>query len=179
MVRYFSKEQATFEAKMAGLEAASAGLAELEDEHGGEEGWLGALEKIAKAEVNARLKEIKGDKEAKDEAMMLRRWLELSESEAALKREVKALDTALDIGAYEKYPSLSEADIKTLVVEDKWMARLSASVQGELERVSQTLTGRIRQLAERYGTPLPELTAQVETLAARVGEHLKKMGAQW
>ena len=41
-------------------------------------------------------------------------------------------------------------------------------MQGELDRVSQTLTGRIRQLAERYATPLPKLTDEVETLAARV-----------
>ena len=76
-----------------------------------------------------------------------------------------------------KYPKLTEAEIKTLVVDDKWMARLSAAVQGELDRVSQTLTGRIRELAERYATPLPKLTDEVETLAARVEEHLKKMGA--
>jgi type I restriction enzyme M protein len=74
---------------------------------------------------------------------------------------------------------LSEAEIKTLVVDDKWMARLSAAVQGELDRVSQTLTGRIRELAERYAMPLPKLTEEVETLAARVDEHLKKMGASW
>jgi len=30
--------------------------------------------------------------------------------------------------------------------------------------------------AERYATPLPQLTGQVATLAARVNEHLKKMG---
>jgi type I restriction enzyme M protein len=51
-------------------------------------------------------------------------------------------------------------------------------VQGELDRVSQTLTGRIRQLAERYATPLPQLTDEVEKLAARVDKHLKKMGCQ-
>jgi len=49
-------------------------------------------------------------------------------------------------------------------------------VQGELDRVSQTLTGRIRQLAERYATPLPQLTDEVATLAARVGGHLTKIG---
>jgi type I restriction enzyme M protein len=49
-------------------------------------------------------------------------------------------------------------------------------VQGELDRVSQTLTGRIRQLAERYATPLPELTDEVEALAKRVGKHLAQMG---
>ena len=179
VARYFVKEQAALEAKEAELEAASTGLLELEEEHGGEEGYLGALEKIAKAEVNARLKEIKSDREAQDEAAVLTRWLELSESEADLKRTVKALDAALDKLAYEQYPKLSEDDIKTLVVDDKWMAQLASAVQGELDRVSQTLTGRIRQLAERYETPLPKLAEDVEKLSERVEEHLKKMGARW
>jgi len=30
--------------------------------------------------------------------------------------------------------------------------------------------------AERYATPLPQLTDEVATLAARVAVHLKKMG---
>jgi type I restriction enzyme M protein len=33
--------------------------------------------------------------------------------------------------------------------------------------------------AERYATPLPQLTVEVATLAARVDEHLKRMGAVW
>ena len=65
------------------------------------------------------------------------------------------------------------------MIDDKWMARLAASVQGELDRVSQTLTGRIRELAERYATPLPQLTDEVAVLAARVEAHLAKMGAIW
>ncbi|OYW71214.1 MAG: type I restriction endonuclease subunit M [Verrucomicrobia bacterium 12-59-8] len=179
VARYFAKEQAAIEAKQAELEAATTSLAELEEEHGGEEGYLGALDKIAKAEVNARLKEIKADKEAKDEITVLKRWLELTESEFALKRTVKEQEAALDSLAYEKYPKLSEAEIKTLVVEDKWMARLANAVQGELDRVSQTLTGRIRELAERYATPLPQLTDEVAMLSARVEAHLTRMGASW
>ena len=183
VARYFAKEQAALDAAQAELEAATASLAELEEEHGGEEGALSALDRIAKAEVSARLKEIKGlaakDQDANDEAAVLERWLALCDREAALKRAVKEQEAALDKLAYEKYPTLTEAEIKTLVVDDKWMSRLSASVQGELERVSQTLTSRIRELAERYATPLPKLTDEVETLAARVEEHLAKMGASW
>lgn len=110
---------------------------------------------------------------------MLKRWLELSESEAALKRAVKEQEAGLDKFAYEKYLHLTEAEIKALVVDDKWMTCLSAAVQGELDRVSQTLTGRIGELAERYATPLPRLTDEVATLAARVEEDLKRMGASW
>jgi type I restriction enzyme M protein len=179
VARYFAKEQAALDITQTELETATASIAELEEEHGGEEGYLGALDKIAKAEVNARLKEIKSEKDAKDELAVLKSWLELTESEAALKRVVKEQEATLDRLAYEKYPKLTEAEIKTLVVDDKWMAQLSASVQGELDRVSQTLTGRIRELAERYVTPLPKLAEEVEALAARVDEHLKKMGASW
>ena len=179
VARYFAKEQATLEATQAELEAATAALAELEEEYGGEEGCLGALDKIAKGEVNARLTEIKGDKDAKDELAVLKRWLDLSEQETTHKRSVKDQDAALDALAYAKYPKLSEAEIKTLVVDDKWMARLAAAVEGELDRASQTLTVRIRELAERYATPLPKIREEVETLSARVDEHLMKMGAVW
>lgn len=179
VARDFAKEQGALDAKQSELEAVIASLAELEEEHSAEEGYLGALDKIAKAEINARLKEIKDDKEAQDENTVLKRWLELNESETALKRAVKELEAALNTLAYEKYPQLTEAEIKTLVVDDKWMTRLAAAVQGELDRVSQTLTGRIRELAERYNTPLPQLTDEVAMLTARVEEHLKKMGVAW
>lgn len=179
VARYFAEEQAALDASQAELEATSASLGELGEEHGGEEGFLGALEKVGKAEVSARLKEIKGDKDAKDEAAVLRRWLELLESETVLKRAVKERDASLDALAYGKYSTLTEADIKRLVVDDKWMARLSTSVQSELDRVSQTLTGRIRELAERYSTPLPALVCEVATFAARVDAHLEKLSASW
>ncbi len=181
VARYFAQEQAAIQARQAELEATTAALAELEEERGGEgdDQYLGALDKIAKAEVNARLKEIKGDKDAKEEAAVLQQWLKLSADEAEHKKALREAEAALDLLAYEKYPQLSVAEIQTLVVEDKWLATLSAAVQGELDRVSQTLTSRIRQLAERYATPLPQLTDEVAALAAKVDQHLQKMGAVW
>jgi type I restriction enzyme M protein len=179
VARFFAKGEATLDATQAELDATSASLAELEEEHGDEEGALGSLDKIAKPDVSARLKEIEGDRDAKEEAVVLRQWLEVSERETALKRAVKEQDAALDKLSYEKYATLTEAQIKALVVDDKWMAHLSAAVRGELDRVSQTLTGRIRELAERYATPLPELLDEVAVLTARVDGHLRKMGATW
>jgi type I restriction enzyme M protein len=79
----------------------------------------------------------------------------------------------------EKYQYLTEEEIRTLVVDDKWIATISNAVQSELDRVSQTLTGRIRQLAERYATPLPQITKELASLALKVDEHLQKMGAKW
>jgi type I restriction enzyme M protein len=177
--RYFTGEQARLETLQAELDAATSGLAELEEEHGGEEGFFGSLDRIAKAEVSARLKEIESDADAADEAAALRRWLELSEQESALKRSVKEQDARLDTFAYDKYATLTVTEVKSLVIDDKWMARLLSDVHGELERVSQALTGRVRELAERYETPLPKLVDDVAALSARVDDHLRKMGASW
>jgi type I restriction enzyme M protein len=77
-----------------------------------------------------------------------------------------------------RYPKLTEDELKALVADDKWLGTIAAAVQDELDRVSQTLTGRIRQLAERYADPLPALTADVKRLAAKVAGHLQKMGFQ-
>ena len=94
--RYFAAEQGAIEMKQAELEAVTASLTELEEEQGGEEGFLGMLEKINKAEVNGRLKEIKGDKDAKEEAAVLKQWLKLNGEEGEYRKAIKEAEAALD-----------------------------------------------------------------------------------
>jgi type I restriction enzyme M protein len=183
IARYFSIEQGTIEKLEAEVAATQQAMEEMAEEHSGEDGLLESAkndkDKLTKASVTARLKEIKGDADAADERKVLNDYIALIEKEAATSARVKAAQDALMAKVAAQYGKLTEDEIKTLVVEDKWLATLAAAVQGELDRVSQNLTGRIRELAERYATPLPHLTDKVATLAARVEEHLKKMGAVW
>ncbi len=173
---YFATEQAALDALQAELETISASLTELVEEHSGEEGALSELDKINKGEVNKRLKEIKNDPDYAEEAEILKQWTRLEQRQSVLRSKVKEADTSLDTLAYDQYPQLNVDEIKTLVVDDKWLTTLSTALQNELDRVSQTLTTRIRELAERYETPLPELTACVMELEAKVAGHLRKMG---
>ncbi len=179
VARYFAKEQAAIDQLAAELESVTARLAELEEEHGGEEGAFAELDKVNKANVTARLKEIKGDKEAKDEAAVLNEWLKLNDEEADLKKRLKDAEAALDAKAYAQYPKLTEAEIKTLVVDDKWLAALDAAIHGEMDRISQQLTQRVKELAERYETPLPQMASRVAELEAKVNRHLERMGFSW
>ncbi|CDI03481.1 Type I restriction-modification enzyme subunit M [Candidatus Competibacter denitrificans Run_A_D11] len=179
VARYFAQQQAALEAKQAELEAVASQVSELEEEHGGEDAAFSGFEKINAAQVKDRINEIGHDPDAKDELAVLRQWLQLSDQESKLKKAVKELDVQLDQQAHDHYAKLSVAEIKTLVVDDKWLARIAADLQGELDRVGQTLTGRIRELAERYATPLPQLVDEVAVLSAKVEEHLKRMGAVW
>lgn len=177
VARYFAKEQAKLDKDNAELESAQARLAELEEEHGTEGGALDGLEKAA--DVRRRLKEIAYQKAFADEAKVLKEWLALEKQTAALKKAVKEGTAALDEAAFEKYAELTEDDVKTLLIEDKWLAGLEKAVHEELDRLTQGLTARLRLLAGRYAAPLPQMEHEAEELAARVRAHLQRMGIAW
>lgn len=179
VARYFTAEQQAVEALEAEQEILTSLLAELEEEHGGEEGAFAEFDKVNKTNVITWLREIKGDSDAKDEAKTLNAWLALNKDEAAKKKAIKEADAALDTAALAKYPGLSEDEVKTLVVEDKWLATLAGAASGEMDRISQALTQRVKELAERYETPLPQVAAKVTELEEKVNLHLEKMGFSW
>lgn len=174
--RYYAKEQAALNSLEAELESVSAQLAELEEEHGGDEGVYAELDKVNKANVAARLKELKADKEARDEIAALNAWLKLNELESDLKKSLKELDAELDRLAYAHYPRLTEDEIKSLVIDDHWLATLERDIHTEMDRISQRLTQRVKELAERYETPLPALEDEVAKLVEKVQAHLQRMG---
>lgn len=103
-------------------------------------------------------------------------YLRLVDAEARARKEHKEAAEALDRAVISKYPDLTGGEIKTLVVDDKWTAAIEGEVRGEIERVTRTLAGRVKALDERYAEPLPALTAEVESLTARVEAHLEEMG---
>jgi type I restriction enzyme M protein len=184
VARYFAKEQEAITQLEAELESVTTQMSELEEEHGGEDGVFSALDKVNKASVTARLKEIRGlfatdDEQTREEAAVLHEWLELSNREAGLKKKLRDAEAALDAKAYAQYPKLTEEDVKTLVVDDKWLASLEVAILGEMERISQALTQRVRELAERYETPLPQMASRVAELEAKVNRHLERMGFAW
>ena len=179
VARFFAKDQAAIDQLAADLDGVTAQLTELEEEHGGDDAAFSGFDKINKASVAERLREIKGDKDAKEEAAVLNGWLKLAGEEADLKKRLKEAEAALDARAYAHYPKLKEAEIKTLVVDDKWLATLSAAIHGEMDRISQALTRRVKELAERYETPMPQMVSRVAELEARVNRHLETMGFVW
>jgi type I restriction enzyme M protein len=183
VARWFSAEQAAVEQLEAEVESLGQKLEELKEEHGGEEGLLGEVldDKgvISKAAVVARRREIDRDPSAGDEREVLNTYLTLVEQEAERKRKLKDVATDLDEKIATKFGVFEEADIRSLVADDKWLRALAAGVQSELGRVSQLLTGRICELADRYGTALPYLAAEIEALAVRVQAHLGTMDPRW
>ena len=181
--RYFTADKQNIENLDVTREAITRKMEEMDEEHGGEGGLLEEAKnengKITKASVKVRLKDILTDLDATDERAMLYEYLNLLEQEMEASKKVKDAQKALDAKVAARYKVLSENEVKTLVVEDKWLTTLAYEVQTELNRISQALTGRIKELAERYATPLPKLSEEAEVLTGKVDAHLRKMGFVW
>jgi len=186
VARYFLKEQQAIEALDAELAALEQQLDEMREENSGEEGLLveviegeGEKQKITAKAVKDRLKEIGKDADYADERKALQAYTKLLDQQSDTKTKRKEAQDDLEAKIDAKYPKLSEAEVKTLVVEDKWLAELGAAIHGELDRVSQTLTTRVKELADRYDTRLPKLTDIVADLEKKVNGHLERMGFSW
>jgi type I restriction enzyme M protein len=183
VARYFPQEQAAIDELQVKLDSATRELEEFVEEHNGEEGLLADAAndkgKVTKAAVKERLKDVGRDPELADVRAALEKCLQLIEAEAEASKAVKDAQAALDEKVLAQYEKLTEAEIKTLVVEDKWFAAIRAAVDGEVQRLTQRLAARVKELEERYAQPLPAIEREVEALAAKVEGHLKKMGLSW
>ena len=56
---------------------------------------------------------------------------------------------------------------------------LDAAIHSEMDRVSQQLTQRVKELAERYEVSLPRMLDRVVELETKINCHLKTMGFAW
>ena len=179
VARYFAVEQKKIDAQQAELDSISQELESFIEEHSGDEGLLvDALNdknKVTAATVKVRLKVSKDA----EEISVLKQVQKLFEQESTLKKAVKDLQDALDLAVFQKYPQLDEQVIKTLVVEDKWLTTLRSNIEAEIERMTQQLANRVKELEERYAEPLPEISKSVSDLSEIVATHLKAMGLEW
>jgi type I restriction enzyme M protein len=179
VARYFSDQQAQVDALQAKQDEATQALESYLEEHGAEDGLLveaiNDKDKITKASVAARTK-LATDA---DEVKALKQATKLFNAETAAKKAVKEAQESLDLRVFNQYPKLTIDEIKTLIVENKWLATLQANIVAEIERVTQQMANRVKQLEERYSTPLPTLTQSVDDLSDKVAGHLKAMGLEW
>ena len=98
-----------------------------------------------------RLKAIEDEPDSDEERDALTRCLELidAESDGGQGRQGRPGRSSTQ-QVLAKYAKLTEDEIKTLVVEDKWFASIRAAIEGEVERLTQRLAGRVKELEERY-----------------------------
>lgn len=181
--KFFLSEKNTIEKLESDREAINQQLTELEEEYGGEDGLLtdakNDKDKITKASVQKRMKEIKDDSDFNDEFEMFEKYLKLSDEETGIGKKIKESYTDLDKKVISRYKTLTIDEIKAIVVDDKWLMTIEKDVKIEVERISQRLSQRIKELAERYETPVPKMTSRIIDLESKVSAHLQRMGFIW
>jgi type I restriction enzyme M protein len=180
---YLAKEQQALNDLVAQLETNQAEITAYNEEHAGDEGLLNDATNdkgsITKTTLTKYLKHIKGDKTEKEAYDLGNKMATAFAKETTLKNKMKTAEQALDGLTLKQFGLLTEKEVRTLVVDDKWLTTISAAMQGEIDSISQRLTGRIKELAERYENTLGELDKSNTELEQKVAGHLEKMGLVW
>jgi type I restriction enzyme M protein len=120
IARYFAKEQAAIDALEVPRAALEQQMEEMAEEQGGEGGLLEEAktdkDKLTKASLAARLKELRTDPEAAEERQAVQAYLTLIEQEAEHATKLKAAQDALMERVMAKYAMVTEDEVKALVV---------------------------------------------------------------
>ena len=181
--KYFAKQQEELDDLQSELENTEQQMQTVEEENQGEEDILSEAKSdagnVTKPIITKRIKIIKDDSEFADELKVLVEYKELLDKKNKFADQIKTIKTELDKNLFKKYNDLTESEIKELVINDKWLFAIHNLIDEEMEQISYKLADRINELAERYETPLPNLTKDVQTLSKKVDEHLEKMGFKW
>jgi type I restriction enzyme M protein len=182
IARFFPEQQARIEELRAQHEAATCELEEFVEEHEGEEDLLSEVKndqgKVSKGEITKRLKALKGEPDSEDEVAALQKCKQLIDAEATVKKAIKDAEAELKKAVLARYGDLTKDEIETLVIDDKWLADIRKAIDDKVQRVTNQLAGRVRELEERYAETLPTLEQEVKKLASRVAGHLDTMGVQ-
>ncbi len=135
-----------------------------------------ANDTINEGNVKKRIRDLKGKLNANAEIQVLKKYGKLKEDIADGKRVQKVLKYELLTQLEAKYKALTEDETKTLVVENKWMATLAERLNNEMLRISQQLSTRVSELAERYDQTLAAIDGDIVALEEKVKKHLSIMG---
>ncbi len=181
--RYFTEEKEMIEKLETERDEIVRQKEEFEEEQSGEDGALEELKNdkgnITKGSIKDRIKEIKNNQDFEDELEILNQYLSIIDLESQVNKKIKLASKNLNKKVNEKYKELTEEEIKTLVVNDKWISSIISEFNSEMERLSHRLASRIKELAERYEDTLPQLENEVNELTVKVKKHLKRMGFEW
>jgi type I restriction enzyme M protein len=185
VARFFAGEQAKVDELDSSAEESGRAVEEYVEEYveeqAAEDGPLadaGDDGSLTKAQASARLKQAEREGADPDEVDALRRLLKLYDAETAARKAAKEAQADLDRATLNRYGDLTEAEIKTLVLDDKWHATIVDRVAGEVTALTLDLVARIRELGQRYAETVADLDAELDRLENRVAGHLADMGVK-
>lgn len=131
---------------------------------------------VKAADVKKAIKNAKTDGTSVAELTILKQWLKLSNEKDDLSKTLKMKRNELTDAVVKKYAALTEDEIKTLVIQRKWLASIISGCEALMQTVTHRISSDVTTLVERYETTLPELAQDVTKYEDEVKGYLKEMG---
>lgn len=131
---------------------------------------------VKATDVKKAIKNAKAEGTSDADVKLLKQWLDLSTKKDELNKTLKQKRNALTEAVVKKYASLSENEIKTLVVERKWLASVIGGCESLMQSVTHRIATDVTALVERYEDTMPELAQDVTNFENEVNGYLKEMG---
>ena len=165
-------------------------------------GSTSEMEKIVKANSKLKTYELRNKngsfgkaklknalKEANDNAIMPETYVEeynallsyqakLTEKEEADKA-IKEAQKELDDLVLAKYGELTIDEVKYLLFDKKWMARLESDIIDAIDQVLNNLASKVVLIAKRYEHTLGDIEDKTARSKAKVKSALERMGYTW
>lgn len=131
---------------------------------------------VKPSDVKKAIKNAKIDGTSAEDLKLLQQWLDLSNEKDALGKTQKTKRIELTDAVVAKYAALTEDEIKSLVVERKWLASIVDGCEALMQNVTHQIASDVTTLSERYETTLGATETQVKDLEQQVLQSLKEMG---
>lgn len=131
------------------------------------------------ADCKKVVRKLKTDAERKAEAEAIQKYLDLRAAVSSANKAYREADASLDAEAMNRYPLLTEEEIKLLLVDRKWFPAIRKGIAALFDNILQNFASSLVKLHERYQDTLPELEAEMAAAQAEVHQVLKEMGFTW
>lgn len=118
-------------------------------------------------------------KQYKDEYDALTAYAKKSAEKDEADKVLKEAREALDEKVEAKYSELTVDEIKHILFDLKWMAKLEADIYNEFEQVLNSLSSKVLLIAKRYEHTLGEIEDRTAKSRAAVVAALERMGYKW
>lgn len=115
----------------------------------------------------------------KDEYDALTAYAAKSAEKDEVDKKLKDARKALDDEVEAKYGELTVDEIKHLLFDMKWMAKLEMDIHDEFEQVLNSLSSKVLLIAKRYEHTLGEIEDRTAKSRAAVMAALERMGYKW
>ncbi len=109
----------------------------------------------------------------------VQQYFRLKDEVKDAKKAAQTAEDKLDKATQKQFAALSEADIQTLLFQDKWFATLSSSLAALFDTMIRGYSSSLTDLAARYEHTLSELETKRAQAQNAVHDVLHSLGFNW